>query len=83
MDWKNSFHKKTYEDITLKILYDNNYKDIISNYELQPNALTKVLLKALQSKKPKNRYKITISTRVPKMMIKLLPTNILDCIFKI
>ena len=83
IDWKKSIHKKTYENKVIKRLYDNNYKDSFNSYELQPNEVTKILINVLNSKKPKARYKITIQTKIAQIMLKLLPTNTLDWIFKI
>ena len=83
LDWKNSVHKKTYENKVLKRLYNNNSKNSLSFFELHPEAVTKILIKILNSKRPKERYKITIPTLIAKIMIKFLPTNVLDWIFKI
>ena len=83
LDWKNSIHKKTYENKVLKRLYNNNSKNSLDFFELQPEAVTKILIKILNSKRPKERYKITIPTRIAEIMIKFLPTNVLDWIFKI
>ena len=83
IDWKKSIHEKTYENKVIKRLYDNNYKDSFNSYELQPDEVTKILIKVLNSKKPKARYKITIQTKIAQIMIKLLPTNTLDWFFKI
>ena len=83
IDWKKSIHQKTYENKVIKRLYDNNYKDSFNSYELQPDEVTKILINVLNSKKPKARYKITIQTKIAQIMIKLLPTNILDWFFKI
>ena len=83
IDWKKSIHQKTYENKVIKRLYDNNYKDSFNSYELQPDEVTKILIKVLNSKKPKARYKITIQTKIAQIMIKLLPTNTLDWFFKI
>ena len=83
IDWKKSIHQKTYENKVIKRLYDNNYKDSFNSYELQPDEVTKILIKILNSKKPKARYKITIQTKIAQIMIKLLPTNTLDWFFKI
>ena len=83
IDWKKSIHKKTYENKVIKRLYDNNYKDSVNIYELQPDEVTKILIKVLNSKKPKARYKITIQTKIAQIMTKLLPTNTLDWLFKI
>ena len=83
IDWKKSIHQKTYENKVIKRLYDNSYKDSFNSYELQPDEVTKILIKVLNSKKPKARYKITIQTKIAQIMIKLLPTNTLDWFFKI
>ena len=83
INWKNSAKKKTYQNKVLKRLYNNNLKNLLSFFELQPEAVTKILIKVLNSKRPKERYKITIPTRLAKIMIKFLPTNVLDWIFKI
>jgi len=82
LDWKNSAHKKTYENQVLKRLY-NNSKNSLGFFELQPEAVTKILIKVLNSKRTKERYEITIPTRIARIMIKFLPTNVLDWIFKI
>ena len=66
--------------------YDKNgywTSDSSNKYGLQPDAVTKILIKILNSKKPKARYKITIQTKIAQIMIKLLPTNTLDWFFKI
>ena len=83
INWKKSVHKKTYENKVLKRLYNNNSKNSLSFFELHPEAVTKILIKILNSKRPKERYKITIPTLIAKIMIKFLPTNVLDWIFKI
>ena len=83
IDWRKSIHQKTYENKVIKRLYDNSYKDSFNSYELQPDEVTKILINVLNSKKPKARYKITIQTKISQIMIKLLPTNILDWFFKI
>ena len=83
IDWRKSIHQKTYENKVIKRLYDINYKDSFNNYELQPDEVTKILINVLNSKKPKARYKITIQTKIAQIMIKILPTNLLDWFFKI
>ena len=83
IDWKKSIHQKTYENKVIKRLYDNNYKDTLNNYELKPDAVTKIIIKVLNSKNPKVRYKITMQTKIAQFMIKIFPTNLLDWIFKI
>ena len=83
IDWENSPNKEIYEYKIMKHLYNekNNYSYI--NFELQPDSVTKILIKALNSKKPKIRYTVTLPTKFAKIMIKFLPTNLLDWIFKI
>ena len=83
IDWKKSIHKKTYENKVMKRLYDKNYKNSFLDYELHPDAVTRILIKALYSKNPKVRYQITMQTKIAQVMVKLLPTNTLDWIFKI
>ncbi len=83
VDWKKSVHKETYRNKIIKRLYDNKFEDYYSRFELQPDSVTKILLKVLNSKKPKKRYKITIPTKVALIITKFLPTNILDWMFKI
>ena len=63
VDWKKSVHKETYRNKIIKRLYDNKFEDYYSRFELQPDSVTKILLKVLNSKKPKKRYKITIPTK--------------------
>ena len=83
VDWKQSIHRETYEKKVLSRLYSDKSNELYSRFELQPDEVTKLLLKALNSKNPKQRYKITIPTKIAKIMTIFLPTNVLDWIFKI
>lgn len=47
-------------------------------FTLEPEAVTHCLLHAIQSKKPKIRYRVTVPTRVFAILKRLLPTRWLD-----
>lgn len=73
IDVENSFHKAYYKD-TLKRLESS--KD--GKFTLLPDAVLGVLLKAINDKNPKPRYRVTKPTHWLWYMKKFTPTNILD-----
>ena len=83
VDWQNSIHKKTYNEIVIKKLYDKGNAGLLSKFELQPSSVTKALEKALNAKNPKCRYMITSPTIAARILVSALPTKLLDWMFKI
>ena len=83
MNWKDSIHKETYEKIVIDRLYSEENISITDKFELEPKAVTQVLEKALNAKNPKCRYMITFPTKAGRLLTKILPTNLLDWMFKI
>lgn len=83
VNWKDSIHKKTYETIVISRLYDGVDSSLINKFELEPKAVTQVLEKALNAKNPKCRYMVTFPTKAGRLLVNILPTNLLDWMFKI
>lgn len=75
IDKENSAHKIIYAK-TLKRL-ENEGK---TPFSLEPEAVFKVLLKAIESKKPKARYSITFPTKLFRILKRVLPDKVLDYI---
>ena len=77
---ENSNHKKIYQEKLMPILYSTNKK---RNFlELPAEAVAKKIIIALEAKKPKTHYKVTIPTYIAKIISLYLPISIQDYIFK-
>ena len=76
VDWENSPRKKQYETDLIKRLYQpKNQPDA---FELPVSAVTKVVMKALESHRPKPRYYVTIPTHFMGVLRRILSTRSLD-----
>jgi NAD(P)-dependent dehydrogenase (short-subunit alcohol dehydrogenase family) len=76
MDWKNSSRKSFYETLILPHLYNENPEPVVG--ELPASAVTKKLIHALESRRPKARYYVTIPTHVLGVLKRLLTTRAMD-----
>jgi NAD(P)-dependent dehydrogenase (short-subunit alcohol dehydrogenase family) len=74
IDWENSPRKAQYE-IGFERLYTQNGPD---TFELPASAVTKKLLHALTSRRPKPRYYVTLPTYLMGFLRRILPTRLLD-----
>ena len=81
--WNKSYHKETYKEIVIKRLNGEFEKNLLDKFELKPDSVTDILEKALLSKNPKNRYLITTPTFAARFLVSILPTRVLDWMFKI
>ncbi|MBI1492940.1 SDR family NAD(P)-dependent oxidoreductase [Halocynthiibacter styelae] len=76
INWEDSARRTEYEKAFLPRLYDESgNKD---TFELPPEAVTKKLIHALESKRPKPRYYVTTPTYIMGIAKRLLPTRGLD-----
>ena len=76
VDWENSPRKKQYETDLIKRLYQPKNKP--DAFELPVSAVTKVVMKALESHRPKPRYYVTIPTYFMGVLRRILSTRSLD-----
>lgn len=74
IDWKNSARKTEYDEVMSR-LYTDSGPD---QFELPPEAVTKKLLHALTSPRPKPRYYVTTPTYLMGILRRLLSTRMLD-----
>lgn len=74
IDWQNSAQRDKYARF-LHRLYEERGKD---KYELGPEAVSKALIKALESKRPQPRYYVTLPTYTADILRRILPTRTLD-----
>ena len=81
--WDKSYHKETYKEIVIKRLNGEFEKNFLDKFELKPDSVTDILEKALLSKNPKSRYLITTPTFAARFLVSILPTRVLDWMFKI
>jgi NAD(P)-dependent dehydrogenase (short-subunit alcohol dehydrogenase family) len=76
IDWENSARTDEYTDVLAR-LYQDTGPD---RFELPPSAVTKKLLHALTSKRPKPRYYVTTPTYLMGFLRRVLPTRLLDAV---
>ncbi|MCH2165862.1 MAG: SDR family NAD(P)-dependent oxidoreductase [Marinovum sp.] len=79
VNWQASPRKEQYERQLLKRLYEDNGPD---TFELPASAVTKKLLHALTSPRPKPRYFVTTPTYMMAFLRRVLPTRALDWVVR-
>lgn len=77
IDWENSARAEQYRTSLLKRLYEDRDRDA---FELPAEAVTRKLIKALESSNPAPRYFITTPTYAMNILRRILPTRWLDAI---
>lgn len=75
IDWENSARAGQYRENLLKRLYESRGPD---RFELPASAVTKKLVHALESPRPRPRYYVTTPTYLMGLARRLLPTRALD-----
>lgn len=75
IDWQNSVRVGQYKALRGR-LYDKKTKK--DAFELEPAAVTAKLIRALEAKRPKARYYVTVPTYLMGMARRILPTRALD-----
>lgn len=76
IDVENSAERRDYESKLIPRLYDPSTKK--DRFELPPSAVTDALIDALESARPKARYRITTPARVAAVLKRVLSTRALD-----
>lgn len=74
IDWENSARRAQYEQLRGR-LYEKRGPD---PFELPASAVTRALIKALESPRPKARYYVTTPTYLMGFLRRVLPTSLLD-----
>ncbi len=74
IDWENTARAKDYDTI-MRQLYGKGSKN---KFELPASAVTKKLIHAIESKRPKARYYVTTPTYIMGTLRRILPTRALD-----
>ncbi len=77
IDWRGSVRRDQYEGSLNKRLYEDNGPDA---FELPASAVSAKVVQALESSRPKARYKITTPTYVMAILKRVLPTRAMDWI---
>ena len=75
IDWKASARATDYETKLHKRLYESTGPD---TFELPAEAVTKKLIHAVESPRPKPRYYVTTPTYLMGFLRRILPTRMLD-----
>jgi NAD(P)-dependent dehydrogenase (short-subunit alcohol dehydrogenase family) len=74
IDWQGSARRTDYERLHNR-LYTSRGPD---RFELSPAATTRALIRALEARRPKARYGVTLPTHAMAVLRRLLPTRMLD-----
>ncbi len=77
--WQQSKHKTVYEKKIIPILYGKDLKK--SYFELTPEHVTKKLIHALESRKPRIRYYVTSPTYFASAIMRFTPACLQDYFF--
>lgn len=80
IDWENSPRRGFYEKVLMPRLYAESGKP--DAFELPPSAVTKKLIRALESPRPHARYFVTTPTYMMGVARRVLPTRPLDWILR-
>ncbi|WP_209424290.1 SDR family NAD(P)-dependent oxidoreductase [Pararhodobacter sp. SW119] len=75
IDWQASPRAGQYRDRLLQRLYADTGPD---RFELPPAAVTRKLIHALESPRPRRRYFVTVPTWAMAALMRLLPLSVLD-----
>ena len=75
IDWEHSARADQYRASLLRRLYQPSAPD---RFELPPEAVSRVIARALESPRPRARYRVTRPTTVAAFGRRLLPTSALD-----
>lgn len=73
IDWESSRKRSVYEQRMIPRLYGP--ETARDKFELPPSAVTKKLIHALESKRPRPRYYVTVPTYFASAVARLLPTR--------
>ncbi len=79
IDWETSPRAEQYRRSLLKRLYESRGPD---RFELPAEAVTKKLVHALESARPRSRYYVTAPTHAMGIARRLLPTRLLDALLQ-
>lgn len=77
IDWENSAKRAEYEAQLLPRIYRETGKD---KFELSPDAVTEKLIRALEARRPKPRYYVTVPTYLSGYLRRVLGTRAIDWI---
>ncbi|CAN5643734.1 SDR family NAD(P)-dependent oxidoreductase [soil metagenome] len=77
IDWQGSARRADYEARVLPRLYAETGG---GRFELPPAAVTKVLIAALEARRPRTRYRVTLPTRASALLARLLPARLMDAL---
>jgi NAD(P)-dependent dehydrogenase (short-subunit alcohol dehydrogenase family) len=77
IDWKTSARRAEYEPLLNRLYKPSEKKD---RFELPASAVTKALIHAVESPRPRARYRITTPTRIAAVARRLLPTRMVDAL---
>ncbi len=79
VDWQASARAPQYRARLLKRLYESRGSD---RFELPPAAVTAALIRALEARRPRARYRVTRAAQAMAVLRRLLPDRLLDAVLR-
>ena len=79
VDWQASARAPQYRARLLKRLYESRGSD---RFELPPAAVTAALIRALETRRPRARYRVTRAAQAMAVLRRLLPDRLLDAVLQ-
>ena len=73
VDWRSSVRRDDYEAVSHRL-----HSEDTGRFELPPSAVTRALIHAIESPRPRARYRVTVPTTAAMVLKRLLPTRMLD-----
>ena len=75
IDWRASPRRADYEALMHRLYQDNT-----ARFELPPRAVTRALIHAVESPRPRARYRVTVPSTLAMLMKRALPTRAMDAL---
>lgn len=76
IDWQASPRRAAYEETLLPRLYDDSGAP--DPFQLEPEAVTRILARALEARAPRPRYRVTLPAKVSAVARRFLSTRAMD-----
>ena len=78
INWQASHHAEFYRTTLIPSLYRDEDENELQRFELFPAGVTKKLIRALESPRPRARYYVTTPTYIAGFLKRIMPTSAMD-----
>lgn len=78
IDWEKSHRAEFYRNSLIPSLYRDEDEQQLGRFELFPAGVTRKLIRALESPRPRARYYVTTPTFIAGILKRIMPTSVMD-----